>query len=74
MSDWRHKDERAQLVERLIASEKRERLLEAELRQRIRDEEQHLAGHPDVAALIERVRELEGIIVRLNDLNQRRTA
>lgn len=71
---WRHPKERAELVERLVASERANRLLEQELRHRVRAEEAHLAGNPEVAALMARVRELEGIIARQNELLQRRTA
>lgn len=67
VSDWRHKDERAELVERVIAAEKANRLLEDELRQRVRREELFLAGHPTEKALLERVVELEGIVQRQND-------
>jgi len=66
-NDWRYPSERKELVERLIAAEKANRLLEAELRDRVHREEMLLAGHPDVAALMARVRELEGIVVRLNE-------
>lgn len=65
--DWRHPKERRELVERVIASERRERLLEAELRQRVRAEEMFIAGNPDVGALMARIAELEGIIERQND-------
>lgn len=77
MSDantWRTPRERSELVERLIAAEKRNRLLEQELRDRVRAEEAHLAGAPDVAALMERVRELEGIVARQNARISRRRA
>lgn len=71
-STWRHPQERTELVERVIAAEKRTRLLEQELRDRVRAEEAHLAGHPEVAALLARVAELEGIVTRQNDRIQRR--
>lgn len=75
MSDWRHPQERADLVERVIAAEKRTRLLEQDLRARVVAEEKHLAGAPDAVALMERIRELEGIIQRMNDrIARRRTA
>lgn len=75
MSDgnvYRHPQERRELVERLIAAEKRNRLLEDELRARVRREEAHLAGAPDTAALLERIRELEQIVARQNVLLTRR--
>lgn len=72
MSDWRHATERAELVERVIAAERANRLLEQDLRDRVRAEEKHLAGHPDVAALMARVRELEQIVQKQNDRIQRR--
>ena len=65
-SDWRHPQERDELVERVIAAEKRTRLVEQALRERVRAEELFLAGRPDVKALLARVVELEGIIERLN--------
>ncbi len=72
---YRYPKERAELVERLIKAEKANRVLEDELRQRIRAEEAHLAGNPDVAALMDRIRELEGIIQRQNEkIARRRTA
>lgn len=75
MSEWRHPKERAELVERLVASERANRLLEAELRDRVNREEKHLAGAPDAVALMERIRELEGIVQRMNDrIARRRTA
>lgn len=77
MSDgntWRNPKERAELVERLIASERANRLLEQELRQRVRAEEAHLAGNPDVAALMARIAELEAIIQRQNEKLARRRA
>lgn len=75
MSDWRHPSERDDLVARVIAAEKANRLLEEELRIRVRLEEQHLAGHPTEKALLERVAELEGIVQRLNDtISRRRSA
>lgn len=69
---WRHPQERADLVERLIKAEKANRVIEDELRQRIRREERHLAGNPDQAALLERIAELEGIVQRLNERISRR--
>lgn len=71
---WRGPEERKQLVERVITAEKRTRLLEQELRDRVRAEEAHLAGNPDVAALMARIAELEAIIQRQNERLQRRTA
>ena len=65
---WRHPKERDELVDRLIRAEKANRVLEAELRARVVAEEKHLAGHPDQAALLERIRELEGIVQRQNEL------
>lgn len=72
MSEWRSPTERAALVERVIAAEKANRLLEQELRDRVRAEEKHLAGHPDVAALMARVRELEQIVQKQNERISRR--
>ena len=71
MSDWRHPKERAELVEQLIAEKKRNRVLEQALRDRVRAEEAHLAGHPEVVALMARVAELENIIERQNELAAR---
>jgi hypothetical protein len=71
---WRHASERAALVERVIAAERANRLLEAELRARIVAEEKHLAGNPDVAALMEENRELRQTIERLNSKILRRRA
>lgn len=75
MSDsntWRTPSERAELVERLVASEHHCRLLEDELRTRVRAEEAFLAGHPTESALMARVRELEQTVQRQNDRIQRR--
>jgi hypothetical protein len=71
---WRGPQERKDLVERLIKAEKANRLLEDELRARVRAEEAFLAGHPSEAALLARVAELEGIVVRLNEKLTRRRA
>lgn len=62
----------SKVTEQLIRSERRNRLLEDELRRRVQDEERHLAGHPEVAALMARIRELEQTIERQNQRLQRR--
>lgn len=66
MSDWRYPNERADLVERLIAAERRARIAEIELSHRIAVEERLRAQHPDQAQLEDRVRELEDIVQRQN--------
>lgn len=74
INDWRDNGERSELVERVVKAEKANRLLEAELRARVLTEEKYLAGHPDVAALMEENRELRQTIERLNSKILRRRA
>lgn len=62
----------SKITARLARSEAANRLLEDELRRRVQDEERHLAGHPEVAALMARIRELEQTIDRQNQRLQRR--
>lgn len=73
-ADWRSRNDRDELVERLIAAEKANRLLEDELRRRVRLEERHLLGHPEAAALMAENKELRQIIERLNAKILRRAA
>ena len=65
MSDWRHKDERAELVERLIASERRCRLLERTLSEyaEVKDEDPQTGSY--VTALQARIAQLEANVERL---------
>lgn len=60
MSEWRHPEERAELVERLIRAEKRAAAAERTLRDVLGEE------RGVVQALRARIEELEGIVARLN--------
>lgn len=61
-----HNVDASKVVERLIASEHRLGLAEAELRRRVTLEELHLAGNPEVAALMAENAELRQTIERQN--------
>lgn len=70
-SDWRHPTERADLVERLVASERRVRLLERTLTEyaEAKDEDGSVGSY--VTALQARIAQLEANVERLT---QRRKA
>lgn len=74
-NDWRHKDERSELVERIINQDRKIRALT----QALRDVSQERFDDPSVGALIagyaQRCVELEDIVERANKrLADRRTA
>jgi hypothetical protein len=65
MNDWRHRDERAELVEALIASQHRCRLLETALREMGEHHESDRSAGAYSVALLARIAVLEQNMERL---------
>lgn len=71
MATWRDDGERVRLVEEVIHLKKRLHLAETAMRERVQAEERFLAGQPTITALMARVRELEHVIERQNEILRR---